>query len=84
MPPSTSQVKLIYLPGIGETRMVTLLSMRDMGGHLSMTFLRYYSSLRFHGLVPNFRFIMVTLHPFFWYICIFYWVFWHTYYTCPF
>lgn len=31
----------------------------------------------FLWLVPNFRFVMVTFHPFFWYIYLFYRVFWH-------
>lgn len=37
MPPSTSQVKVIYLPGIGETRVITLPSMRNVEGHSWMT-----------------------------------------------
>jgi hypothetical protein len=33
MPPSTSQMKVLHLPGIGDTRVITLPSMRDVEGH---------------------------------------------------
>lgn len=72
MPPSTSQVKVIYLPGIGETRVVTLPSMRDVEGHSWMTCIftiLLFFAFSLAGSELPLRYDHV--HPLLWYIYLF-------------
>lgn len=85
MPPSTSQVKVISPRNRRDTRDHIAFDEECGGSFMDDTFLRYYSSLHFLWLVPNFRFIMVTFPPFLVYLFISLGlVAQNTYYTCLF
>ncbi|KAG1862096.1 hypothetical protein DFJ58DRAFT_776431 [Suillus subalutaceus] len=55
MPPSTSQVRVIYLPGIGETRVITLPSMRDVVQGSFMNDTHFYDTTLLYIFLGWFR-----------------------------